>query len=168
MTGDEPEYQPLIDVPLPINLDSLLERRTIEGERVEYKAGWNPERALHTICAFANDCHNLGGGYLVIGVDEQNGRPVLPPTGIDPNSVDAIQKELLNLSHHAIQPPFHPIAAPYMVGGNTVLVIWAPGGETRPYAQKGPMSGNCSGSRRACHSTIATTRLRRSMTFPAG
>ena len=98
--------------PLPINVDALLEMRTIEGERVEYKAGWNPERALHTICAFANDFHNLGGGYLVIGVEERNGRPVLPPAGTDPNRVDAIQRQLLNLGHHAIQPPFHPIVAP--------------------------------------------------------
>jgi ATP-dependent DNA helicase RecG len=47
---------------LPVNIDDLLRQRTIEGERVEYKAGWNPEAVLHTICAFANDFHNLGGG----------------------------------------------------------------------------------------------------------
>ena len=52
------------------------------------------ESVLHTICAFANDFHNLGGGYIVLGVEEQNGRPVLPPTGIDPESVEAIQKDL--------------------------------------------------------------------------
>lgn len=28
---------------LPINIDDLLNQRTIESERVEYKAGWNPE-----------------------------------------------------------------------------------------------------------------------------
>ena len=33
-------------VALPINIDSLLARRTIENERVEYKAGWNPESVL--------------------------------------------------------------------------------------------------------------------------
>ena len=77
---------------LPINIDHLLRQRTIEGERIEYKAGWNPQSVLHTICAFANDFHNLGGGYIVLGVEEQNGRPVLPPTGIDPESVEAIQK----------------------------------------------------------------------------
>lgn len=119
--------------PLPINLDALLRQRAIEGERVEYKAGWNPESALHTICAFANDFHNLGGGYLVIGVEEENGRPVLPPRGIDPDQVDAIQKELLHLGHQAIQPAFHPLTAAYSVGDRTVFVIWAPGGETRPY-----------------------------------
>jgi len=100
---------------------------------VEYKAGWNPESVLHTICAFANDFHNLSGGYLVIGVEEENGRPVLPPKGIAPDRVDALQKELLQLGHQAIQPTFHPLSASYTVDGRTVLVIWAPGGETRPY-----------------------------------
>ena len=56
---------------LPINLQDLLRQRTIEGERIEYKAGWNPESVLHTMCAFANDFHNLGGGYIVIGVEEK-------------------------------------------------------------------------------------------------
>ena len=32
---------------LPINLGDLLSQRTIEGERVEYKAGWNPQSVLH-------------------------------------------------------------------------------------------------------------------------
>ena len=118
---------------LPINIDHLLRQRPIEGERIEYKAGWNPQSVLHTICAFANDFHNLGGGYIVLGVEEQNGRPVLPPTGIDPESVEAIQKELLNLGYSAIQPWCHPNSATYDVDGQTILVLWVPGGETRPY-----------------------------------
>ena len=28
---------------LPINIDHQLRQRTIEGERIEYKAGWNPQ-----------------------------------------------------------------------------------------------------------------------------
>lgn len=43
---------------LPINLTSLLHQRSIEIERVEYKAGWNPESIVHTLSAFADD---LGG-----------------------------------------------------------------------------------------------------------
>ncbi|UCZ57663.1 ATP-binding protein [Desulfurispirillum indicum] len=50
---------------LPINLDSLLHHRTIENERVEYKAGWKPEAVLHSICAFANVFHGRGGSYIV-------------------------------------------------------------------------------------------------------
>ena len=66
---------------LPINIDHLLRQRTIEGERIEYKAGWNPKSVLHTICAFANDFHNLGGGYVVLGVEEKNGRPTAATQG---------------------------------------------------------------------------------------
>ncbi len=118
---------------LPINIDHLLRQRTIEGERVEYKSGWNPQSVLHTICAFANDFHNLGGGYIVLGVEEQNGSPVLPPKGIPPDSIDAIHKELLNLGNSAIRPYYHPLTGTYDIDGRTILVLWVPGGETRPY-----------------------------------
>lgn len=118
---------------LPINLDNLLHQRTVESERVEYKAGWNPESILHSLCAFANDFHNLGGGYVVVGIEEQNGRPVLPPVGLQAEQIDAIQKELLNLGNSAIQPPYHPLTTVYEVQGRLILVLWAPGGETRPY-----------------------------------
>ena len=70
---------------LPINLYDLLRQRTIEGERIEYKAGWNPQSVLRTICAFANDFHNLGGGYVVLGVEERNGQPRLPRPASPPN-----------------------------------------------------------------------------------
>ena len=78
---------------LPINLHDLLRQRTIEGERVEYKAGWNPKAVLHTICAFANDFHNLGGGYVVLGVEERNGQSAAcRPWASMPIRVDAVQK----------------------------------------------------------------------------
>ena len=121
---------------LPINIDHLLRQRAIEGERIEYKAGWNPQSVLHTICAFANDFHNLGGGYIVLGVEEQNGRPVLPPRGIALDSIDAIHKELLNLGNSAIQPYYHPLTGIYDIDERNILVLWAPGGETRPYKAK--------------------------------
>jgi hypothetical protein len=40
---------------LPFHLDDLLRQRTVEGERIEYKAGWNPDPIIRTLCAFAND-----------------------------------------------------------------------------------------------------------------
>ncbi|MDR1934501.1 MAG: putative DNA binding domain-containing protein [Candidatus Accumulibacter sp.] len=120
-------------MPLPINLTDLLHGKSVEWERLEFKAGWNPLDVLHTLCAFANDFHNLGGGYVVIGVGEKNGRPVLPPAGIDSERIDAIQKEILKLGYHAIQPAYHPIVAPCVIDGAAILVIWSPGGQTRPY-----------------------------------
>ena len=81
---------------LPINLTDLIHQRKVERTRIEYKADWNPEPIIHTITAFANDFDNMGGGYVLIGVEEEDGRPKLPIKGIDPESIDAIQLDLLN------------------------------------------------------------------------
>jgi ATP-dependent DNA helicase RecG len=123
-------------MPLPVNIRELLRGKSVEWERLEFKEGWNPLGMLHTICAFANDFHNLGGGYIVVGVGEKNGQPVFPPKGLDPGSMDAIQKEILNLGHSTIQPDYHAVVVPYEIDGRTILVIWAPGGQTRPYRAK--------------------------------
>jgi|GEM_PF-3083492 len=49
---------------LPINLENLLRQRQVEGERIEYKAGWNPDAILRTLAAFANSA----GGSLEISM----------------------------------------------------------------------------------------------------
>jgi ATP-dependent DNA helicase RecG len=118
---------------LPIAITDILHGNSVEWERLEFKESWNPLRVLHTLCAFANDFHNLGGGYLVIGVGEENGRPVLPPVGLTQREADRIQKELLNLGHSAIFPSYHPLVVPYVVDDKLILVLWAPGGRSRAY-----------------------------------
>ena len=40
---------------LPINIEELLGGRAVEGDRIEYKAGWNPDAIYRSVCAFAND-----------------------------------------------------------------------------------------------------------------
>jgi len=117
---------------LPININELIHGSTVEWERIEFKEGWNPEIILHTICAFANDVNNWGGGYLVIGIAEENGRAVLPPKGLDVGELDTIQKKLHELCHKII-PAYTPVVAPYEIEGQHILVVWVPGGETRPY-----------------------------------
>ena len=96
---------------LPINIDDLLKAHSIEWERLEFKTGWNPLKIMRTMCAFANDFHNLGGGYIIIGVSEKDGQPELPPIGISPNKIDAIQKEIIEIGYKMI-PYYHPIIAP--------------------------------------------------------
>ena len=122
---------------LPININDLINARTVEWERLEFKEGWNPEDVLHTMCAFANDFHNLGGGYIVLGIKEKNGRPVLPPKGLCKNFIDKIQKGIIELGHK-IQPYYHPIVFPCMFKKKQVLVLWCIGGQSRPY--KAPVS----------------------------
>lgn len=55
---------------LPIQLDDLIQARTVEGIRLEFKATWDDmikQSATETICAFANDRLNLNGGYVILG-----------------------------------------------------------------------------------------------------
>ncbi len=49
---------------LPLNIDDLIHQRKVESARIEYKKDWNPEKVLHSVCAFANDIDNLGGGHI--------------------------------------------------------------------------------------------------------
>ena len=106
---------------LPVNINDLLTARTVEWERLEFKAGWNPEKILRTICAFANDFHNLGGGYIIIGVGEENGRPVLPSVGLLVDRLDTIQKEIVELGYRIV-PYHHPLIAPCEVDGKHLIV----------------------------------------------
>ncbi len=117
---------------LPINITELITGKTVEWERIEFKKGWNPIEILHSICAFANDINNWGGGYIVIGIEEQNGKPKLPPIGVRTTQIDKYQKELLNLCYK-IFPNYFPVAEPVLFQGKTILIIWVPGGSTRPY-----------------------------------
>lgn len=117
---------------LPINIEDLLAKRIVESNRIEFKGGFNPNPIVRTICAFANDIDNTGGGYIVIGVDEKDGLPILPPRGIPRDEVDGIMKQLVGLCHH-IEPLYNPIVEPVEYMSSLLLVIWAPGGHGRPY-----------------------------------
>jgi len=118
---------------LPINIKDLIHGHSVEWERLEFKRGWNPEEVIHTMCAFANDLHNWGGGYIVIGIEANNGMPVLPPEGLQQNQLDKIQNEVLKLGNQ-IQPAYLPIMQPYVLDGQHILVLWCPAGDFRPYS----------------------------------
>lgn len=117
---------------LPVNIEKLVHGKTVEWARIELKKGWSPKKVMHSMCAFANDIHNWGGGYIIIGVEEKDGQAKLPPEGINQNAIDGIQKDLLKLSHH-ITPNYFPIAEPYILYEKQILVIWCPAGDNRPY-----------------------------------
>lgn len=122
---------------LPVNIEKLIKGTVVETERIEFKKGWNPEDVIHTMCAFANDINNLGGGYIVIGVEEENGNPILPPIGLKKNQLDAIQKKLVELSNR-IQPTYFAVSEPAEVQDKYVFILYCPGGDNRPY--KAPVS----------------------------
>jgi len=121
---------------LPINLDNLLYCRGIESERVEFKASWNPKttgpQILKTICAFANDFHNLNGGYIVLGVEEKDGRAKLPPKGLEAGELDGAQKWISG-NCKRLDPSYQPTLSPEIVNERAVLVVWAPASDIRPH-----------------------------------
>ena len=132
-------YNPGEDVmALPINIQELLEQRVVESTRIEYKTGLNPAAIIRTLCAFANDIDNTGGGYIIIGVEEENGRPKFPLKGVAPSSVEDIQKKLFEYCHY-IEPFYEPVSEPvkYFDPSDNrekeLIVIWAPAGYGRPY-----------------------------------
>ena len=48
---------------IPTSIKTLLSGRVVEWARIEFKETWDPEASLKTICAFANDIDNWGGGF---------------------------------------------------------------------------------------------------------
>ncbi len=129
---------------LPINLDDLLHCRTVESARVEFKAAWHPGttgyQVLRTLCAFANDYHNLNGGYVVLGVAESGGRGVLPPVGLSAAEIDAAGRWIRGHCNR-IDPVFQPVVSPEVVEGRHVLVLWAPASDTKPHQAPGGPDG---------------------------
>lgn len=118
---------------LPINIEELLKKRRVESSRIEFKSGWNPERIYRSIGAFANDFDNLGGGYILVGVEEENGMAKRPVKGLEPEQLDRIQREMQGYNN-LIEPFYLPRPSVEEIDGRNILVIWIPGGEHRPYA----------------------------------
>lgn len=117
---------------LPINITELLEQNHIESNRIEYKQGWNPTAIYHTICAFANDFENLGGGYIVVGVEEENGMAKRPVLGVPEEQLDKIQQQMVGFNNKFV-PYYQPQTTVEEVDGKKVLVIRVARGQNRPY-----------------------------------
>lgn len=117
---------------LPINIEDLLNKRKVESNRIEFKAGWNPDKIYHTICAFATDLENTGGGYILVGVEEENGVAKRPVKGISVTSIDQILKDMVGYDVK-ISPSYLCKVSPEEVDGKTILAIWVPTGVNRPY-----------------------------------
>lgn len=119
---------------LHINIEDLLSARTVESDRIEYKEGWNPDAIYRSICAFANDFDNTGGGYILIGVEEDvvtktASRPVKGLTTIE---IGKLQQKMIGFNN-LINPVYHAKLDIAEVDGNQIVVLWIPGGPNRPY-----------------------------------
>lgn len=118
---------------LPINIEDLLNKRKVESNRIEFKASWNPDKIYHTICAFATDFENIGGGYILVGVEEENGIAKRPVKGINESEIDKILKDMVGYDAK-ISPAYLCKVSPEEIDNKMILVIWVPAGINRPYS----------------------------------
>ena len=117
---------------IPINIETLLAGKVVESERIEYKKGWNPTAIMRTVAAFANDFENLGSGYIVVGIEEENGMPKRPVIGFPPKQFDKVQRAMIGYCN-LIRPPYFPRLSLEEIDEKHVLLIWVTAGSNRPY-----------------------------------
>ena len=117
---------------LPINISDLLTAHAIESDRIEFKEGWNPDAIYRSICAFANDFDNIGGGYILVGVAEENGQAKRPVLGLSEPVIARIQRELIGYNN-LIKPVYHARLFIEEVDDKRILILWVPGSTNRPH-----------------------------------
>lgn len=124
---------------IPTNIKTLLSGDVVEWARIKFKETWDPATSLKTVCAFANDLDNWGGGYIVIGVKEDNGRPMYPLLGVPLDKLDAYQKDIY-AKCKLIRPAYTPIIGIETYQDKTFIILWCPGGDSRPYSSPKTMA----------------------------
>ena len=117
---------------IPVKIETLLEGRKVEQNRIEYKRGFNPSDIVHTICAYANDIAGMDGGYLVIGVKAENGMPSLPPTGVPNELLDDIQLKIFQYCNK-IEPRYIPKIEIAEYQGVNLVYLKCAAGDAGPY-----------------------------------
>ena len=118
---------------LLVDINDLLNRRKVESDRIEFKEGWNPVSVYRSICAFANDIEDNGGGYIVLGIKAIDGVPIRPVEGLPLEQIDAIQRKMIDFNN-LFEPYYMPRPSVEEIDGKNVLVIWVPSGINRPYS----------------------------------
>lgn len=145
---------------LEIGIEDLLQKNRVESNRIEYKEGWNPDDIYHSICAFANDYDNNGGGYIIIGVKtDENGLAVRPVKGVSEESLDNIQQEMVGYNN-LLSPMYFPKVVKEEVDGKTLLVLWVQTGLQRPY--KAPVAVTAKQKRYEYYIRYGTSTVRAS------
>ncbi|MGD1047093.1 MAG: RNA-binding domain-containing protein [Bacteroidota bacterium] len=119
----------------PLNVEDLINGRSVESVRIEYKSSSqevNKWSLIKTIAAFANDLQNLNGGFVIIGIEAADGVPELPPVGLAETDLETIQQSI-RVCCKRIDPEFQPVIFPIVFEGKHILILWVPAGDNRPY-----------------------------------
>ncbi len=68
---------------LAIYIEDLLNKQNIESNHIEFKKDWNPVSIYRSVCAFANNFEDLGGGYILVGMDTDDETDIIKCIGAD-------------------------------------------------------------------------------------
>lgn len=120
-------------MPLPTNFRNIINKDVVEQIRVECKKGWNPLEVIESVCSFANDIDNFGGGYIIIGAEFSKEEDRYCFYDFSKKQLDDIQKELTEYCLKAIKPQYVPVSDVVEYEGKHFIVIWAYAGYDRPY-----------------------------------
>lgn len=122
-----------------IDLGELARR---ESEQIEWKEGVaDVDDVVATLCAFANDLQNLGGGYVVCGAREEKdaaGFPRLVRTGLSPARFREVEGAVLTRCRSLVSPPLAPLVDE-LAGGtpeHRILVFTQPATGTAHTARR--------------------------------
>lgn len=101
---------------IKIDWSRLVQRESV---RVEWKENVADEPGVvKTLCAFANDIQQVGGGRVICGLKEDKnefGDPVAIPVGLDEKRFKQIKNKILNICHRQVEPPLTPTVEDYPV-----------------------------------------------------
>lgn len=95
---------------VPIDLNQLARRESEQTEWKENVADIND--VVATLCAFANDLQNLGGGYVVCGAGEaedEHGFQKLVCKGLTARRLKEIENATLACCRQRVSPPLAPL-----------------------------------------------------------
>jgi ATP-dependent DNA helicase RecG len=112
-----------------IDLDQLARR---ESEQTEWKENVaDIDDVVATLCAFANDLANLGGGYVVCGAQEskdEHGFAVLNRTGLTAARFKEVENRVLALCRSRVSPQISPLTdeLPSTTADRRILVFVQP------------------------------------------
>lgn len=88
-----------------------------ESARVEWKENVaDPQGVVKTICAFANDFQQVGGGRVLCGLKEEKdeyGEPAAIVVGLDEKRLKEIKNKILDSCHRYVEPPLTPEVSEY-------------------------------------------------------
>lgn len=99
-----------------------------EGPTIEFKQEIPPDhdKMLKTIAAFANG----SGGVILLGVEDNTGKIVGVPKGID---IHREKDRIINMIRNTVYPDPQVHLEPGEVNGETIIAIYVDTGTLRPY-----------------------------------